>query len=484
MDSDKEVLQGQLSRSLKSRHVNMITIGGAIGTGLFLNSGYSVHEGGSGGALLSFAIGGVMVYLVMTSLGEMATFMPVAGAFETYCNKFVDPAFAFAVGWMYWLSWALVMATELVAAQIIISYWFPGVPGWVWVFLFAALLFTINAINVRGYGETEFWFAGIKVIAIIVFLIVGFLMVLGILGGHAYGISNFISSENGGAFPNGPLAVVMVMFSAMYTYTGTECVGMAIGETENPDVNIPKAINNVVWRILLFYILGIFFIGCIIPYQEASVNVSPFVYVFAQSNIPIFSTVAATIMNAVVLTSILSCSNSGLYVASRILWSMAREKKAPAILGTVNKKTKVPMASLICTVAFSFIAFATSFMPISSVYIALCAAVGLSALIGWIGISTSHYRFRKWYVLKGYKLEDLKYKAKFYPVGPILCLILTVMVIVGQVLDSDAMLSLVYGIPLFIILFVFYKVKYKTKMVDLNTLELKDIEHLRYKPEQ
>jgi lysine-specific permease len=468
-----EVLQGELKRSLKARHIQMIAIGGAIGTGLFLASGYTIHSAGPGGALLAYAIMGIMVYFLMTSLGEMATFMPVSGSFQTYCNKFVDPALGFAVGWLYWLNWALTLSVELVAAEIIMRFWFPGIPGWIWVIGFTAVLFLLNAISVKGYGETEFWFAGIKVVAIILFIILGALMILGLLGGHeAYGVTNFI---NGNAFPNGKWAVVMVMFSAAFSFAGTETVGMAAGESENPEKNIPKAINTVFWRILIFYLGAIFVIGCIIPWQTASIDVSPFTVVFQNSGIPGFSTFAATIMNIVVLTSVLSAANSGLYVGSRMLWAMAREGEAPAILGTLSKN-KVPFAALTFTIVFGLLALTTSVWAESTVYVALVSAVGVSTLVGWLGISISHIRFRKWYRLKGLRLEDLKYKALLFPVGPVISIALCAVVLVGQAFDKVAALSLVYGVPLFMIFYFYYKIKHKTKLVNLEEV---DVENLR-----
>ena len=473
MSSEKsEVLQGELNRSLKLRHMNMIAIGGAIGTGLFLASGYTINTAGPGGALLAYGVMGIMVYFLMTSLGEMATYMPVAGSFETYCNKFVDPAFGFAVGWLYWLNWALTLSVEMVAAEIIMKYWFPDVPGWIWVLTFTAILGILNAISVKGFGETEFWFASIKVAAIVIFIIIGGLMILGVIGGHgAYGVANFKDS-----FPKGSWAVVVVMFSAAFSFTGTECIGMAAGESEDPDKNMPKAINSVFWRILIFYIGAIFVIGCIIPWQDASVNVSPFTLVYESSNIPGFSKVAATVMNIVVLTSVLSCANSGLYVGSRMLWSMSREKKAPVFLGKVTKN-KVPFNALLFTIAFGLLALTTQVWAASTVYVALFAAVGVSTLIGWLGISISHMRFRKWYLLKGYKLEDLKYKAKLFPFGPIVSLVLCAVVIIGQAYDPAAALSLIYGLPVFIILYIFYKIKYKTKLVNLDEVDIENLKH-------
>ncbi len=467
-----------LNRSLKQRHMTMIAIGGAIGTGLFLTSGYTVNESGPGGAMIAYGLLGIIIYFLMTSLGEMSTYMPVSGSFQTYCSRFVDPAAGFAVGWMYWLNWALSLSANLVAAEIIIARYFPSVPGWIWIVLFVVVLFLLNVLDVKGYGETEFWFAAIKVFAIILFLTLGILMIVGAVGDSTQGVSFFINN-NGGPFPLGGLAVVMVLFSSAYSFTGIECVGMASGEVENPEKVIPKAINTVFWRILLFYIGGMFVIGCLIPYQQAGLDISPFTWVFENSNIPVFSKIAGTFMDIVILTSILSSSNSGIYVGSRMLWSMALEKKAPAALGKLSKK-KIPLLAVIVTTAFGLVGLLTSFLPSDSIFVTLCAAVGISCIIGWLAIAVSHYRFRKWYKLKGYRLEDLKCKAKFYPFGPVATIIAMVFIIVGSLFDIESALSVIIGIPLTIALFVFYKVKYKTKAVKLSELELSDIEDLRY----
>lgn len=473
MDTKKTTVGGEtLSRSLKLRHMNMIAIGGAIGTGLFLASGYTISQAGPGGALLAYGAMGIMVYFLMTSLGEMATYMPISGSFQTYSSKFIDPAFGFAVGWMYWLTWALTISVELVAAEIIMKFWFPDVPGWIWVIVFTVGLALTNVFTVKGYGETEFWFAGIKVVAIIIFLIIGGLMIFGLIGGQeAYGVANF---ANGNAFPHGLSAAVVVMFSAAFSFAGTEAVGMAAGESENPQKDVPKAINSVFWRILLFYVGGIFVIGCIIPWQDASVDISPFTLVFQNSGIPGLSKVAATVMNIVVLTSVLSCANSGIYVGSRMLWAMAKEKKAPQFLGKVTK-AKVPLAALGFTIAFGLLALTTSVWATSTVYVWLVSGSGMATLIGWLSISMSHWRFRKWYHLKGFKTKDLKYKALFFPAGPIIALVLCSSVIIGQAFDPAAILSLIYGVPTFFALFFYYKIRHKTKLVNLEDISVEDI---------
>lgn len=474
-----EALQGTLNRKLKQRHMTMIAIGGSIGTGLFLTSGYTVAEGGPGGAMIAYGLIGIIIYFLMTSLGEMSTYMPVSGSFETYCNKFVDPAIGFSVGWMYWLTWALTLSANMVAAAIIMEGYFPNVPGWIWIAAFMIILLALNSVDVRGYGETEFWFAGIKVVAIIIFLLLGLLMIIGVVGDHDNGIGYFIN-DNGGAFPLGGMAVIMVLFSSAYSFTGIECVGMASGEVENPEETVPKAIKTVFWRIILFYVGAMFVIGCILPYQEAGLAGSPFTYVFENCGIPGFSKVGAFLMDFVILTSILSSSNSGIYVGSRMLWSMACEHKAPSVLRKVTKHN-IPLLAVIVTTAFGLIGLLTSFLPSDTIFVALCAAVGVSCIIGWLAISVSHMRFRKWLKIKGIEVDGLKYKAKFYPFGPIASIVVVVVVLAGQLLDPEAAISVIYGIPAAIILVIFYKIKFKTKWVNLNELELSDIEELRYK---
>ncbi len=253
MSSDMTNLnQNKLKRGLKSRHIAMIAIGGAIGDGLFLATGNTLNVAGGFGAMIAYAVIGVMVYFMVTSLGEMSVYLPISGSFSTYSSKFVNPAFGFAVGWNYWFSWAIVTGIEMVVAAILMSYWFPSVPMLVWSILFLAILLTINILSVKAYGETEFWFAGIKVLSVAVFILVGILMISGVLGNPPQtGLSNF--TAYGGLFPTGALGVIACMYTAVYAFLGTEIIGIASGETSEPEKNIPKAVKTVFWRIMIFY---------------------------------------------------------------------------------------------------------------------------------------------------------------------------------------------------------------------------------------
>lgn len=329
-----------LKKGLRARHMTMIALGGSIGTGLFLASGTAISTAGPGGALIAYVAVGIMVYFLMTSLGELATFMPDSGSFNTYAARFVDPALGFAMGWNFWYNWAVTIAAELAAATVLIKYWFPDSSSMLWSLLFLVLIFSLNVLSVKGYGESEYWFAIIKVATVIIFLAVGVLMIFGIMGGEAVGFSNFTIGDapiHGGFF-----AVLGVFMAAGFSFQGTELIGVAAGESENPRENVPRAIRQVFWRILIFYILAITVISLIIPYTHPNllkgdlenIGVSPFTLVFEKAGLAI----AASVMNAVILTSVLSAGNSGMYASSRVLYALARDGKAPRFLGKLNKK--------------------------------------------------------------------------------------------------------------------------------------------------
>nr|WP_221771204.1 amino acid permease [Listeria farberi] len=460
----------------------MIAIGGSIGTGLFLASGNAIHTAGPGGALVAYIAIGIMVYFLMTSLGEMATYMPVSGSFSTYASRFVDPAFGFALGWNYWFNWAITLAVDISTAAIIVQFWLPNTPAWLWSAIFLLLIFGLNALSVKAYGESEYWFSIIKVATVIIFLIVGVLTIVGILGGEVIGFSNFTAGD--APFKGGFFAILGTFLIAGFSFQGTEMVGIAAGESATPEKSVPKAIKQVFWRILLFYIFAIFIIGMIIPYtnpnllsaEATDVAISPFTLVFEKAGLAF----AASVMNAVILTSVLSAGNSGLYASTRMLWAMARDKKAPKFLGKVNRRG-IPMAALIVTTIVGAMTFITTLTENGTViYTWLLSASGLTGFIAWVGIAISHYRFRKAFIKQGHDLSELKYKAKFFPFGPILALILCILVIVGQ--DYAAFLKPEFmnpawwqkigisyiGLPIFLIFWLSFKFTNKTKVIPLE----------------
>ncbi|EHD1675399.1 amino acid permease [Listeria monocytogenes] len=478
----KKETHGEIRRDLKTRHLSMIAIGGSIGTGLFLASGNAIHTAGPGGALVAYIAIGIMVYFLMTSLGEMATYMPVSGSFSTYASRFVDPAFGFALGWNYWFNWAITLAVDISTAAIIVQFWLPNTPAWLWSAIFLILIFGLNALSVKAYGESEYWFSIIKVATVIIFLIVGVLTIVGILGGEVIGFSNFTAGD--APFKGGFFTILGTFLIAGFSFQGTEMVGIAAGESATPETSVPKAIKQVFWRILLFYIFAIFIIGMIIPYtnpnllsaEATDVAISPFTLVFEKAGLAF----AASVMNAVILTSVLSAGNSGLYASTRMLWAMARDKKAPKFLGKVNRRG-IPMAALIVTTIVGAMTFITTLTENGTViYTWLLSASGLTGFIAWVGIAISHYRFRKAFIKQGHDLSELKYKAKFFPFGPILALVLCILVIVGQ--DYAAFLKPEFtnpawwqkigisyiGLPIFLVFWLSFKFTNKTKVIPLE----------------
>lgn len=469
--------ENKLQKGLKARHLTMISIGGAIGTGLFLGSGAAIHTAGPGGALLAYALVGAMVFFVMTSLGELSAFMPTSGAFSTYGTKFVDPAFGFALGWTYWFNWAMTIAAELTASTMIMKFWFPNSPSLLWSLGFLLLIFFLNYLSVKGYGEGEYWFSFIKVSAVIIFIIVGLLMIFGIMGGEVIGFKNFTIDD--APFSGGFLGVFIVFVAAGFSFQGTEIVGVAAGESEDPAKNVPKAIKSVFWRILLFYVLAIAIIGLIVPYtnpnlQSDDVMVSPFTLVFKKAGLAF----AASLMNAVILTAVLSAGNSSLYAATRMLFSMAKEGQAPKIFAKLNKRG-VPVAATILTCVIGMLAFFSSIFGDGIVYIWLMNSIGITGFIFWLGISISHYRFRKAFLAQGHSLDELPYRAKWYPFGPIFAILIGLIVILAQnfqafladKIDWGSVVAAYMGIPLFLILWFGYKFIKKTKVVPLEECE-------------
>jgi len=435
----------------------MIAIGGTIGTGLFLASGYTIGQAGPGGAVVSYALVGLMVYFLMTSLGEMATYMPITGSFQVYATKFVSPAMGFALGWNYWFYWATTIGVEVVAGELLMKYWFPKSPPGSWSILFLALLLVLNLLSVRSYGEAEFWFAGIKVVTVIVFIIIGIAMIFGLTGGHYYGLSNYVAY--GGPFPKGLSGIIMSSFVVAFSFQGAEVVGIAAGESENPRENVPRAVNTVFWRIMLFYLGAIIVLAALVSWKKAGVLESPFTMVFSRAGIPY----AAGIINLVVLTSALSCGNSGVYACTRMLYSMAKEGMAPRLFASVNGRG-VPIPALITSMAMAAVSLLTNFVAANTVYIWLVSASGLAGLIAWLGIALSHYRFRQKYLADGGKLEDLKYVARFYPFGPIFAAVLCTVVIIGQAATPDSRLALYFGLPFFVVPYLYYKIRYKNNL--------------------
>ncbi|WP_413737957.1 amino acid permease [Sodalis sp. RH21] len=471
---ESQVVPG-LRRELKARHLTMIAIGGSIGTGLFVASGATISQAGPGGALLSYILIGLMVYFLMTSLGELAAYMPVSGSFSTYGARYVEEGFGFALGWNYWYNWAVTIAVDLVASQLVMNYWFPTVPGWIWSALFLAIMFLLNAISVKGFGEAEYWFSLIKVVTVVIFIVVGVLMIIGILrGGESAGWHNWQVGD--APFAGGFPAMIGVAMIVGFSFQGTELIGVAAGESADPGKNIPRAVRQVFWRILLFYVLAILIISLIIPYTDPNllrndvkdITVSPFTLVFRNAGL----LSAAAVMNAVILTAVLSAGNSGMYASTRMLYTLACEGKAPRIFAKLSKGG-VPRNALYLTTAMAGMCFLTSMYGNQTVYLWLLNTSGMTGFIAWLGIAISHYRFRRGYIFQGRQLSDLPYISGFFPLGPIFAFVLCLLITLGQNyqaflqdrIDWYGVTATYIGIPLFLAIWLGYRWRHGSRLV-------------------
>lgn len=470
---------GGLHRNLKVRHINLIAIGGAIGTGLFVATGASVSSAGPGGALLSYGVIGLAIYFVMNALGEMVTHDPVSGAFEVYATRYVDPALGFMLGWNYWYCCAMTIAVELVASAIVMKYWFPDSSSTTWSLLFLGILVLLNLFSARVFGEAEFWFAGIKVVTIVAFLIVGVAMIVGVMGGHAVGFRNWTAGE--APFVGGAMGTFGILMVAGFSFVGVESAAVAAGEAQNPRTTMPRAINSVFVRIIVFYIGAIFVVATLLPYTdpnllaaaEDNVAASPFTLVFQRAGLAL----AASVMNAVILTSVLSAGNSTVYIGSRLLYSMARGGRAPKAFGRVSAGG-VPVLGVLATCLVACVAFLTKGIGDSVVYTWLYNATGLTGFITWLGTCIAHLRFRAAWRAQGHDANELTFRARLYPWGTWYALLVCVAVILGQGVNyvsegtAQGILVAYIGLPIAIALYVGYKVARRTRTIPLRDVDL------------
>lgn len=464
----------ELKRQLTTRHMTMIALGGSLGTGIFLTSGTALHMAGPAGALLAYLVMGAIVYLLMHSLGEMSSYRPIAGSFCQYASDYVSKPFGFAMGYNYWFNWAITVAVELVGSALIMTYWFPHVPTVDWCILFFVGVFILNVLTVKSYGESQYWLSLVKVVAIIVLIAVGVYLI--VTHAHDQTMGLHLWQIHGGPFHHGLVGLFEVFLLAGFSFQGTELIGVAAGESKDPQQSIPKAVKQIFWRILLFYIGTMLIISLVIPFTDprllnpgSSVNLSPFTMIFSIAGFHY----AATIMNLIILIALLSACNSDLYSATRIFWNLAQEGSAPKIFAKINRHG-IPLAALLLTAAFALISFVCDLFGSTMVFLILVNISSLAGFFAWCGIATSHLGFRKHYLASGGKLEDLPFKSKFYPWGPMIALILCIIIMAAQwylllldhTLSWKTLLMTYVGVPAVLLLWlgnkVYRSIKFKS----------------------
>ena len=457
--SEQNSHSGELKRGLKNRHIQLIALGGAIGTGLFLGSAGVLKSAGPS-MILGYAICGFIAFMIMRQLGEMIVEEPVAGSFSHFAHKYWGGFAGFLSGWNCWVLYILVGMSELTAVGKYVHYWWPEIPTWASAAVFFVMINAVNLANVKVFGEAEFWFAIIKVVAIVGMIALGSYLLVSGNGGPQAGVSNLW--EHGGFFPNGIKGLVMALAIIMFSFGGLEMLGFTAAEADQPKTVIPKAINQVIYRILIFYIGALVVLLSLTPWDSllASLNASgdaysgsPFVQVFSMLG----SNTAAHILNFVVLTAALSVYNSGTYCNSRMLLGMAEQGDAPKALAQVDKRG-VPVRAIAVSALVTFVAVVLNYLVPQNALELLMSLVVATLVINWAMISYSHLKFRQHMVRTH---QTPLFKAFWYPYGNYLCLAFVVFILGIMLLIPGIQVS-VYAIPVWLlVMWVCYNVKNK-----------------------
>ena len=448
-DADTAVItarEGGLRKSLTRAQVTMIGLGGAIGTGLFAGSALAIGYAGPG-VLISYAIAGFAALVMVLSLSEMAAAHPTAGSFGVYAETYLNPWAGFVIRYTYWIAQVLAVGGEAVAVGVYMGFWFPTVPVGLWSVGFAAVLLFVNSRSVKNFGTFEYWFALIKVAAILAFIILGFSGIVGV-GRPAIGLRN-VTGLPGGFMPHGFRGVWMAVIMGVFSFNGIELIAVTSGETENPARVIPAALRSMAFRLFAFYILSLGVIVAFVPWTSVgaikTITGSPFVKVFAASGV----WQAAGIMNFVVITAALSSMNTNVYLCSRMLFSLSRGGYAPKRLGGLSS-AGTPVAAILVSGAGILVAAALSmFTPLAYTYLFGIALFG--AMIVWITILVSHLRFRR-----AHQGEILPVKSPFFPVVQIAGILLISAVLITMGVDADWRLSWLIGVPWLLLLTAIY----------------------------
>jgi GABA permease len=438
-----------LKKGLKQRHLTMIAIGGVIGAGLFVGSGAIIGEVGPA-AFLTYAITGVLIVMVMRMLGEMAVANPSTGSFSDYARQSLGGWAGFSVGWLYWYFWVIVVGFEAVAGAGILRRWLPGVPLWLLALILMLLMTATNLFSVTSYGEFEYWFAGVKVVTIVAFIALGTLFVLGLWPGRHLDFSNL--TAHGGFFPNGVGALFSGIVIVIFSMVGAEIATIAAAESDDPERAIVRATNSVVFRIMVFFVGSIFLLATILPWNSTKLGDSPYVSAMAEMGIPF----AAEIMNFVVLTAVLSCLNSGLYTASRMLFVLAARREAPARMLSVSRRG-VPMWAILTSTVVGFACVVAAAISPDKVFLFLLNSSGAIILFVYLLICLSQLRMRR-------KIppERLQVKMWFYPVLSLLTAAAIVGVLISMFVRADTRSQIILSLLAWAVVLVAYLVRRAT----------------------
>ena len=434
----------QLQRQLTPRHITFMALGMCIGAGLFLGSASTIKLAGPS-VLIAYLFGGAMIFVIMRALGEMAAHEPIAGSFSTYAHKYLGPYAGYLTGWNYWVLMMGVGIAESTAVGIYMKDWFPELPQWIWAFASVVMIGGLNLMAVKVYGELEFWFALIKVLTVVLMILGGFGIIW--LGwgnaGQPVGISNLWT--HGGWFPNGFTGMVLALPVLVFSFGGIETIGMAAAEAAHPERTIPKAVNSVIWRILIFYIGSLFVIMAIYPWNELGTQGSPFVTTFAKLGIP----QAAGLINFVVITAALSSFNSTTFSGSRMLHSLASKGQAPAAMGRLSA-SGVPVRGVLVTIFFLLLGVLMNYLVPERIFGMIMSILAFNTVWTWGTVLVAHWRFHR------RQPEPLAFRLRLWPASSLLALAFLAFVLVMLGYSPDTRVALYVGVAWVVLLTVAY----------------------------
>ncbi|WP_266156440.1 amino acid permease [Dyella silvatica] len=436
-----------LQRGLRSRHITFMALGMAIGAGLFLGSAGAIKLAGPS-VLFAYLIGGVMIFIILRALGEMAVQNPVAGSFSTYAHKYLGPFAGYLTGWNYWLLMVGVGMAESTAVGIYMKPWFPDLPQWIWVFGSVLMIGSLNLLAVKVYGEMEFWFTLIKVVTVVLMILGGATMIwLGWgNGGQPIGLGNLW--QHGGWFPNGITGMVMALPVVVFAFGGIETIGMAASEAAEPQRTIPRAVNSVLWRILIFYVGALFVIMALYPWNQLGTQGSPFVVTFSKLGIQ----QAAGIINFVVITAALSGFNSTTFSGSRMLYSLSTKHQAPAVLSKLSNNG-VPIFGVLVTLACLIFGVVLNYLVPERIFAMMMSILAFNTVWTWSMVLIAHFRFRQLH-----RDTVSAFPLRAWPLSSVICLAFLAFVIFMLGYGPDTRVALYVGAAWVLLLSVAYQV--------------------------
>ena len=451
-----------LKKNLKNRHLLMISLGGSIGTGLFIGIAAPLSTVGPLGTIIAYLLAGSIMLSTMLCLGELSCAFPHAGSFQHYALMFIPhPIWSYTIGWLYWLSWVLSMAADLTAASMIAHQVFSSIPIYILSLIILTVITCVHLTSVRAFGESEYWFSTIKVLAIIAFIAVGIYLLYQQYN-QTHELPTFKTDQ--GWFPNGFLSIFVCMTIVTYSFQGVELIGSAAGEAQSPQTVLPKIITGVAFRIILFYVLAIAVLALIYPYGTTHDEISPFVWVFNKAGINF----ASYAMLFVIFCAAISAANSAIYASSRMLWSMAQDNLAPKSFSEVNKRG-VPTKGILFIAIIALVSLFSKYIAAEKLYLYLVASTGQVGCFAWIIIAWCQYQFRKGVNQGKYSKDMIKFKSPLFPWLAMISITVNIIIIVGVWFGESGhfiLLSEVLLIFVILVSYYFFKKRHLTNKLN------------------